>query len=648
MSSVNLEKIYKAYEDIDAAGNEEDSLAKVKGSYEALIAAAHGESNCKRLAAQFIPRFFGKFPGFHETAIDALFDLCEDQDLNVRLTVIKHLPNVVKESKKYSLRITDALVQLLQNGSSQELLVVKKAIEQVIRIDPQASLRFIIQQAIVGSTEVKKHTINFLSVDLNKFKNELFDQYKDLEQFLADEIQKVLHEAEFFELEIFISMLSSLKVYGNNKSKLQDLSNSLINAIVTDKETFDPIDEKIFQKFVLCGKTILKFFENGVSGTEFLTLLIKILPYKIYSKLNEKQQITVLHYLAECASTSLNEETMKAAAPLIKDLFINEIPAPPEEAIAEDPKLNLPKVESIVYSLYAFASKIPDVSEGEQISSRFRYLYSFAITCLQRIRNTMNDLQKQQQKDQESLEKVKKAENERVVTNNILEMVKELMKPAKNRFYKKIALSWKKPIQTSTASSSSPTITKSSKETKRSIESNVTTLPTRNKIQKTSKDPPNIRSQNFKTSHIILKKAENERVVTNNILEMVKELMKPAKNRFYKKIALSWKKPIQTSTASSSSPTITKSSKETKRSIESNVTTLPTRNKIQKTSKDPPNIRSQNFKTSHIIRQSNKMSPKHGGSSGNMRNNGGARSFKIDRNSNKERNIYVPPPRRGT
>ncbi|CAJ0829799.1 15623_t:CDS:2 [Entrophospora sp. SA101] len=250
-SSVSLEKIYKAYEDIDAAGNDEESLAKVKGSYEALIAAAHAESNCKRLAAQFIPRFFGKFPDFHETAIDALFDLCEDQDLNVRLTVIKHLPNVVKESKKYSLRITDALVQLLQNGSSQELLVVKKAIEQVIRIDPQASLRFIIQQAIVGSTEVKKHTINFLSVDLNKFKNELFDQHKDLEQFLADEIQKVLHEAEFFELEIFISMLSSLKVYENNKSKLQDLSKSLINAIVTEKETFDPNDENFFQKFVL-------------------------------------------------------------------------------------------------------------------------------------------------------------------------------------------------------------------------------------------------------------------------------------------------------------------------------------------------------------------------------------------------------------
>ncbi|CAJ0914688.1 6437_t:CDS:2 [Entrophospora sp. SA101] len=90
---------------------------------------------------------------------------------------------------------------------------------------------------------------------------------------------------------------------------------------------------------------------------------------------------------------------------------------------------------------------------------------------------------------------------------------------------------------------------------------------------------------------------------------------------------------------------------ETKRSIESDVTTLPTRNKIQKTSRDKPNIQPQNSKTSHIIRQPNKMSPKHGGSSGNMRNSGGsgsARPLKIDRNSNKERHIYVPPPRRGT
>ncbi len=60
-----------------------NKIIKTKHSYEILIIGAHGSSNCKQLAAQFIPRFFGKFPEYYETALDALFDLCEDTDINV-------------------------------------------------------------------------------------------------------------------------------------------------------------------------------------------------------------------------------------------------------------------------------------------------------------------------------------------------------------------------------------------------------------------------------------------------------------------------------------------------------------------------------------------------------------------------------------
>ncbi|PKC18047.1 API5-domain-containing protein [Rhizophagus irregularis] len=118
MTEVDVEQIYKAYEEIN---NASDNTPEIKRSYEILIAGAHGSSNCKRLAAQFIPRFFGKFPEYYETALDALFDLCEDTDINVRLTVIKYMPNVVKEFDKFAVRIADALVQLLENGN-QNLL----------------------------------------------------------------------------------------------------------------------------------------------------------------------------------------------------------------------------------------------------------------------------------------------------------------------------------------------------------------------------------------------------------------------------------------------------------------------------------------------------------------------------------------------
>jgi len=38
----------------------------------------------KRLASQFITRFLEFFPLLHEEALDAMLDLCEDDDLSVR------------------------------------------------------------------------------------------------------------------------------------------------------------------------------------------------------------------------------------------------------------------------------------------------------------------------------------------------------------------------------------------------------------------------------------------------------------------------------------------------------------------------------------------------------------------------------------
>jgi hypothetical protein len=51
--------------------------------YTAILAAVKGDSKEKQLAAQFIAKFFPHFPEHHEEAIDALLDLCEDEDVNV-------------------------------------------------------------------------------------------------------------------------------------------------------------------------------------------------------------------------------------------------------------------------------------------------------------------------------------------------------------------------------------------------------------------------------------------------------------------------------------------------------------------------------------------------------------------------------------
>jgi len=42
-----------------------------------------GNTSVKRLSAQFIARFFKHFPEEAENAINALLDLCEDDDVDV-------------------------------------------------------------------------------------------------------------------------------------------------------------------------------------------------------------------------------------------------------------------------------------------------------------------------------------------------------------------------------------------------------------------------------------------------------------------------------------------------------------------------------------------------------------------------------------
>ena len=59
-------------------------LKQHEGAFLQILAAVKGSQAEKRLASQFIARFFKFFPKLQENAIDAMLDLCEDEDNTVR------------------------------------------------------------------------------------------------------------------------------------------------------------------------------------------------------------------------------------------------------------------------------------------------------------------------------------------------------------------------------------------------------------------------------------------------------------------------------------------------------------------------------------------------------------------------------------
>lgn len=56
-----------------------------KDAYQVILDGVKGGTKEKRLAAQFIPKFFKHFPELADSAINAQLDLCEDEDVSVSL-----------------------------------------------------------------------------------------------------------------------------------------------------------------------------------------------------------------------------------------------------------------------------------------------------------------------------------------------------------------------------------------------------------------------------------------------------------------------------------------------------------------------------------------------------------------------------------
>ena len=74
-----------------------------------MLKGVRGDTQTKKLASQFIARFSPQFPNLGDASLDAILDLCEDDDVTIRKQAIKvslskssldRLDNESKPSKK--------------------------------------------------------------------------------------------------------------------------------------------------------------------------------------------------------------------------------------------------------------------------------------------------------------------------------------------------------------------------------------------------------------------------------------------------------------------------------------------------------------------------------------------------------------------
>ena len=101
-----------------------------------------GDVSTKKLASQFIARFFSKFPNLANHALDAILDLCEDEDIDIRKQAIKDLPILCGDMKEFLPKIADVLSQLLQTEDKSEIVVVQNSLMSLFRRDAKGKVQF--------------------------------------------------------------------------------------------------------------------------------------------------------------------------------------------------------------------------------------------------------------------------------------------------------------------------------------------------------------------------------------------------------------------------------------------------------------------------------------------------------------------------
>ncbi len=86
----SVQELYELAEPLSLAEKKPEEMAKLKDNYVKMLQGTKSDDvKTKKICGQFIARFFAHFPDESGDALDAFFDLCEDEDDGVRHQAIR-------------------------------------------------------------------------------------------------------------------------------------------------------------------------------------------------------------------------------------------------------------------------------------------------------------------------------------------------------------------------------------------------------------------------------------------------------------------------------------------------------------------------------------------------------------------------------
>ncbi|MBA0663120.1 hypothetical protein Goklo_007163 [Gossypium klotzschianum] len=384
-SSDDAKQIEKLYEFGERLNEAKDKSQNVK-DYEGVIDATKTSLKAKQLAAQLIPRFFKFFPNLSSRALNAHFDLIEEEDLAVRVQAIRGLPLFCKDTKEYISKIVDILGQLLTADEIVERDAVHKALMSVLRQDVKESLTALFKHIWNVEEPSQDDTIRdkvlcFIRDKVFPLKAELLRPQEEMERHITDLIKKSLGDVTGAEFRMFMDFLKSLSIFGEKAppERLKELIGIIEGQADLDAQ-FDVYDADHIDRLISCLFMAIPFFVRGAPGSKFLNYLNKhIIPvfdkvtkgvyddFLVFSayedlqvgmELPEERKLDLLKALAEISPYTTPQDS-RQVLPSVVQLLKKYMP---RRKTGEE--TNFTYVECLLFSFHHLAHKAPNASNS--------------------------------------------------------------------------------------------------------------------------------------------------------------------------------------------------------------------------------------------------------------------------------------------
>jgi len=421
-----------------------DKIAEHTSEYETVLKGVRGDTQTKRLASQFIARFSPQFPNLGDASLDAILDLCEDDDVTIRKQAIKDLPMMCRDRKEYLPKIVDVLTQLLQTDEETEVTVIHSAIMTLLRKNCKGTLIGLFCQVKTGGDLVRERAIKFLYMKLKTESKELLN--KEGEIHLFEEIKACTFEgctAEEFQMFMTMLNLTSIPKSVTGKSMIVEMIGKMVDF---DKD-FLADEEEAVDRILQCYHAASEFFSDQVKSTKFCEYLcVKVLSE--WESILSTDQHKFLKILAEmCGFTNKLDKADEAVKNIHTVLmeFLPEV-STAEEGSENDRELAFTKVECLLFAFHSVAQMSTFLTDNPELFKELQTrLQQFALGIQGYIRTLRETLTGKTAAQLASEFKVKAMALKSAT--NINSLIKDFLHPTPS-YKTKVGLSWK-PVNAS-------------------------------------------------------------------------------------------------------------------------------------------------------------------------------------------------------